>query len=305
MRWILAFALAAAGVHAVAQEPEATETAEGLKILVVTTSQGFEHSVVKREDGELSLVERVLIDVAQGMGAQITTTKNASLVNAANLENYDVVIFYTTGNLTEGTPEGYPPMPENGVEALKEWIANGGGFIGFHAATDTFRSGAANPVTPYVEMIGGEFEWHGAQFIGTVRLTSPDHPTVARFPQGWTFNEEWYAFAHLNRDAIHVIAVLQIGDERGRQERYNVPDYPMIWCRAIGDGRLFYNGIGHREDIWEHPVFQDHIVDAIRWAAGEGETMAEPNYFEVVPDSIEASLEAAVEPVRIRGNRSR
>ena len=30
---------------------------------------------------------------------------------------------------------------------LIEWIRNGGGFIGFHSATDTFRSGT-NEVTP-------------------------------------------------------------------------------------------------------------------------------------------------------------
>jgi type 1 glutamine amidotransferase len=297
MRWILAMAIATTGLSVYAQEN--AEPADGLNILVLTTSQGFEHSVVRREEGALSLVERVIAKVGEGMGATVTTRKNASLINAENLANYDVVIFYTTGDPTQGEPEGYPPMPEDGVEALQEWIANGGGFIGFHAATDTFRAGADNPPTPYVQMIGAEFEWHGAQFTGTIRLTNPDHPTVANFPQGWTLHEEWYAFAHLNEEDIHVIGLLQIGDERGKQERYNVPDYPMIWCREIGAGRLFYNGMGHREDVWEHPIFQAHIEDAIRWAAGEGEAMAEPNYAEVVPATIEESLEAAVPPAEL------
>lgn len=298
MRWILAMAIATVGVGAHAQYEEDPDSNTGLSILVITTSAGFEHSVVQREDGQLSLVERVMIDVADGMGATVTTTKNASLINPAYLQNYDIVVSYTTGDLTEGTPEGYPPMPADGVEALRNWIENGGGFVGFHAATDTFRSGADNPPTPYVEMIGGEFVWHGSQFTGTVRLTNEEHPTVARFPQGWTLHEEWYKFAHLNADGqMHVIALLQIGDERENQERYDVPDYPMIWCKEIGDGRLFYNGMGHREDIWEHPVFQAHIEDALRWAAGEGEAMAEPNFDQVVPATIEESLEAAVEPV--------
>lgn len=298
MRWILAMTIAMTGLGTLHAEGGAAAADEGLSILVITTSAGFEHSVVRRTDGELSLVERVLIDVANGMGATITTTKNASLINPAYLENYDIVVSYTTGVLTEGEPEGYPPMPADGVEALRAWIENGGGFVGFHAATDTFRSGAENPATPYVQMIGGEFEWHGAQFVGTVRLTNPDHPSVARFPQGWTLLEEWYAFAHLNDDGdMHVIALLQIGDERANQERYDVPDYPIIWAKAIGDGRLFYNGMGHREDIWEHSVFQAHIEDAIRWASGEGETMAEPNFDEVVPETIEESLEQAVETV--------
>ena len=302
MRWILTVAIATmatVGLSAYAQDTDDAATNDGLNILVITTSQGFEHSVVRRADGELSLVERVLIGVADTMGASVTTTKNASLLNEANLANYDVIVSYTTGVLTEGEPEGYPPMPANGVEALKDWIEAGGGFVGFHAATDTFRSGAENPPTPYVEMIGGEFLWHGQQFVGTMRLTSPDHPSVARFPQGWTLNDEWYMFAHLNHDEnMHVIAVLQIGDERAKQERYNVPDYPMIWSKEIGDGRLFYNGMGHREDVWEHPVFQAHIEDAIRWAAGAGETMSEPNFAEAVPATVEESLEAAVPEVR-------
>ena len=97
----------------------------------------------------------------------------------------------------------------------------------------------------------------------------------------------------LNKEKMHVLALLDPGRERKRQDPYNIPSYPMIWCRSLGEGRVYYNGIGHREDVWMDSTFQKSIVDALRWAAGEGDTMAEPNYDAVVPKTIEESIAMA------------
>ncbi len=247
------------------------------RILLLTKSSGFEHSVIKHDRTGTSHVERIMTPLVEQMGGALTATKDASLINADNLENYDVVIFYTSGVLTEKGEDGNPPMTEEGLEAFFDWIRNGGGFIGLHSATDSFRSTGDTP-TPYIEMIGGEFVKHGAQFEGAIRNVSPEHPAVASMPESWTLPEEWYLFRHLNKDHMHVLAILEIGEERERQRMYDIPDYPMIWCRAYGAGRVLYNGMGHREDVWEHPTFKAMIEEHIRWAAGEGPLHADPNY---------------------------
>lgn len=264
---------------------------EGLRILYLSKSSGFIHSVVNPDDSGTSLTDRVLTELAESMGAHINTTKDASLINAENLENYDVVIFYTSGNLTEEGNDGYPAMSETGVDELLAWIDNGGGFIGFHSATDTFRVGAEGEPNDFIRMIGGEFLTHGAQFEGILQVTSPEHPTMANFQDNWAIWDEWYLYTHLNEDDMHVLVLLEPGEEREKQEMYDIPAYPIIWCSAMGEGRILHNGMGHREDVWENPDFQQTVVDAINWAAGEGPTHAAPNYHDVVPEADAESAE--------------
>ncbi|HDP35702.1 MAG TPA: ThuA domain-containing protein [Candidatus Hydrogenedentes bacterium] len=253
------------------------------RVLLLTKSSGFEHGVIKNDASGTSHVERIMTPIVEKMGGAITCTKDASMINKASLENYDVVIFYTSGVLTEAGEDGNPPMTAEGPAALFDWIRGGGGFIGFHSATDSFRSGGDTP-TPYIEMLGGEFVTHGAQFEGTIRNVSPAHPAIASLPETWSLRDEWYLFRHLNKDAMHVLALLEIGDKGRRQRMYDIPDYPMIWCRAFGEGRVLYNGMGHREDVWEHPAFQAIVEEHIRWASGEGALNADPNYSAVVPE---------------------
>lgn len=253
------------------------EDAPAVRILLLTKSSGFEHSVIKRDDSGTSHVERIMNPLIEEMGGTIVCTKDASLVNAATLQDFDVVIFYTSGVLTDEGEDGNPAMTEEGLEALFDWIRNGGGFIGFHSATDSFRGDGKTP-TPYIEMIGGEFVSHGRQFRGTIKKVSKDHPAVTSLPESWKLADEWYLFRHLNTEKMHVIALLEIGRERKRQRMYDIPDYPMIWCSAFGDGRVLYNGMGHREDVWEHPTFKAIVKEHILWAKGEGALNAEPNY---------------------------
>lgn len=252
------------------------EDAPGTRILLLTKSSGFQHSVIKNDGSGTSHVERIMTPLVEKMSATITCTKDASMVNAESLANYDVVVFYTSGVLTEVGEDGNPAMSEEGLEALFTWIRNGGGFIGFHSATDSFKSSGDTP-TPYIEMIGGEFVTHGAQFRGTIKKVSAGHPAVASLPDSWKLQDEWYIFRLLNKETMHVLAMLEIGRERKKQDKYDIADYPMIWCSAYGKGRVLYNGMGHREDVWEHDTFKAMVEEHIRWAAGEGELDAEPN----------------------------
>jgi type 1 glutamine amidotransferase len=255
------------------------------RILYLSKSAGFEHDVIKTKKGAPSVVDKVLTALVAKMGGEITCTKDASLINAENLKNYDVVIFYTTGVLTEVGTDKNPPMGPDGQQALLDWIKTGKGFLGFHAANDTFHSDGTK-LTPFVEMIGGEFDTHGGQFKGTVKPVSPGHPAIADIPANWNFADEWYISKNLNTAKMHVLALLEIGAERAKQEKYNMPDYPIIWCRAYGDGRVLYNALGHRDDVWNAETFQKVIVDNIKWVRGDGPLMADPNYDAVVPKTV-------------------
>ena len=250
------------------------------RILFLSTSETFPHGPIVQTDGKPSVADEALAKLAKELGATFTTTKDASQINAENLKNYDLVIFYTQGDLTKPNKEGAPVIGPNGGADLIAWVKNGGGFMGFHSATDSFRG---EGVTPYIGMIGAEFRGHGGQFVGTVQVVDPTHPVMAHVPNNWAINEEWYLFDKFNTGAMRVLALLEPGNERTVQESYNIPAYPIIWVRTMEKGRVYYSALGHREDIWTNPDVQKAVTDAIRWTWGEGEAKADPNFDAVVP----------------------
>ena len=269
--------------------PLAGAQEEPPKILYLTKSVDFEHSPVREENGAPSLSAKILSKLADQLGAEITCTKDASVINKENLANYDLVMFYTQGDLTQaGGLDNSPGMPATGVQDLVDWIKAGGGFIGFHSATDTFDTDDPEPA-PYIQMIGAEFRGHGGQFAGEVTVVDPDHPTMANFPKNWTLNEEWYLFRKFNAANIRVLALMDPGAERAKQEAYNIPAYPVVWVRQLGDGRIYSTALGHREDVWANPKFQKVTLDAMEWALGKGPADAQSNFVEVVPKEIPAA----------------
>ena len=282
----LTLLLAAVGPTA-ASEHEADDP---VRVLFVSKSSGFEHSAIKRTDGHPSHVDTVLAQIGAERGFAVTSTKDAGMINATQLASFDVVIFYTTGDMTQRggqgsgifRGDGNPPMSADGVSDLIEWIEAGGGFVGFHPATDTFH-GENDEVTPYVGMIGGEFLHHGAQFEGIVRVADADHPTMGNVEDGWKIMDEWYLYKNVAKDKLHVLALMDPGEERAKQEVYDIAPYPIVWCRELGSGRVFHNAMGHREDVWSHQMFQTWVGDTIDWAAGKGEAAAAPNWADVVP----------------------
>ena len=173
-------------------------------------------------------------------------------------------------------------MKPDGVADLIAWVENGGALLGFHSAADTFHDPSGAP-SPYVRLLGGEFLTHGRQFPGKLRIVDTDHPTMAHVPQDWTLMEEWYAFKNMNVDRVHVLALLDTSSDPYKQEAYKREPYPVIWCASVGKGRVFYNAMGHREETWDDPKFQQAFVDALYWAVGKTPLDAEPNFKVVVP----------------------
>jgi type 1 glutamine amidotransferase len=261
-------------------------------VLLLTKSSGFEHSSIRRTDGAPSHVERVLAELGRRDGFVLEATKDASRIRADVLSDFDVVVFYTTGDLTrrggEGAGpfagDGEPAMASDGLSALLAWIRAGGGFVGYHCASDTFHSDPARPgeISPYVAMLGGEFETHGAQFEGLVRVVDREHPVTRDAPSELRRLDEWYLFRNVAVDAIHVLRVLDPGAERARQPLYDRDPYPVVWTRTYGVGRVYYDAMGHREEVWDDLEFQSSVARALRWAAGDGPAASEPNYARVV-----------------------
>lgn len=267
------------------------------KVLFLTKSAGFQHSVIARDKNnpnKLAHLEQILVDLGGKNGFEVTCTKDASLFNEpATLEKYDVFAFYTTGDLTR-TGGGGPGMSPQAKQNLLKAIEAGKGVLGIHSATDTFpskskklvRDAEPTDVDPYIAMIGGEFAGHGSQQKATMKLTSPAFPGLENL-QDFTMHEEWYSFTNLAPD-MHVILLqdtssMPVGKDGQRERYYRGPSFPATWARLQGDGRVFYTSIGHREDVCLSPIFQQVLLAGLNWTSGKTQFDPKPNLAEVAP----------------------
>jgi len=279
-------------VFAVLGMSVAVSEAAGKKILYFTKSSGFEHSVISWKNGQPSHSEKVLLDLGKQNGWEFTFSKDGSKFGKDYLAQFDAVFFYTTGNLCEPGTDKQPPMTPNGKQALFDYVRSGKGFIGAHSSSDTFHTENESQKGPdryinhgekadaYIRFLGGEFIKHGAQQVATNSVINPQFPGFEKVPPTFAFNEEWYSLKDFSPD-IHVLTVIDAPAMKG--EEYQRPPYPTTWARNEGKGRVWYTAMGHREDMWTNPVFQQILVGGIKWALGEAAAGVPPNLNQVAP----------------------
>jgi uncharacterized protein len=262
------------------------------KILFFTKSSGFEHSVISWKNGQPSFAEKILLDLGAKNGWEFTSSKDGSKFSPEYLNQFDAVFFYTTGDLcSEGTDKN-PPMTPAGKQALFDYVRSGKGFIGTHAATDTFHTANESQKGPdryanhgtnadaYARFIGGEFIIHGAQQVATNTVIDPKFPGFENIGDSFAFQEEWYSLKDFSPDD-HVLTVIDAPHMKGSM--YERPAYPNTWARMEGKGRVFYTALGHREDVWTNPTFQKILVGGIKWALGEVAADVTPNIQTAAP----------------------
>ncbi len=267
------------------------------KILFFTKSSGFEHSVIKRPaDGGPSHAEKVLSELGPKNHWEFIFSKDGSLFSPDYLKQFDALFFYTTGNLCEPGTDKNPPMSPEGKQAVLDYVAAGKGFVGSHSASDTFHTNNeskkgperyrnfGDAADPYVKMLGGEFIKHGAQQKATMRCVDPRFPGLEKYAGGFDMQEEWYSLKDF-RSNLHVLLVQETDSMKGIE--YQRPAYPATWARTHEKGRVFYTSMGHREDVWTNPIFQDILCGGIAWALGDLKADVTPNFSIVAPHALE------------------
>jgi uncharacterized protein len=267
----------------------------GKHILFFSKSSGFEHSVISWKNGRPSHAEKILEQIGATNGWTFTFSKDGSKFSKDYLAQFDAVFFYTTGNLLIPGTDMNPPMSAGGKQALFDYVRAGHGFIGTHAASDTFHTANEDKkgpdryvnhgaeADPYVRFLGGEFIKHGAQQVATNTVTDPKFPGFAGLPPKFAFMEEWYSLKDFTPD-IHVLTVIDAPSMKGVE--YRRPSYPTSWARNEGQGRVWFTAMGHREDVWTNPLFQQVLIGGIQWALGEAKADVPSNLKEAAPGAM-------------------
>lgn len=273
-------------------------------LLVFTKSSGWEHDVVKLVDGKpsSSVMDKAILAMGAKHGFEVVCSKDGRIFDSAEFDKFGGCAFFTTGNLTEPGTDKQPPMTVAGKQKFLDAIHNGKGFVGIHAASDTFHTepdtkdlssryvAYGEKSDPYLRMLGGEFIIHGSTpRLQTCKVTinDPKFPGLEGVSSPVEFTEEWYSLKDFQTD-IHVIATLDTAGMKGNC--YQRKPYPVVWSRMHGKGRVFYNAMGDRPENWQIPFFLNLVAGGILFALGEAKgsvaqnlTAAAPGYAEIPP----------------------
>jgi type 1 glutamine amidotransferase len=282
--------------------PRALLAAPQKSVLVFTKSSGWEHDVVKRADGKLSIVESAVTELGKKNGFSVHCSKDGRIFDSGEFAGFQAVFFFTTGDLLEPGTDKQPPMTTPGKQKLLGAIRDGTGFVGAHAASDTFHTkpdtkdlssryvAYGEKSDPYLRMLGGEFIIHGSTpRLQTCKLilNDPKFPGLEGVTSPVEFTEEWYSLKDFTPD-IHVIATLDTAGMKGNC--YQRKPYPVTWARMHGKGRVFYTAMGDRPENWQIPFFLNLLGGGLRFALGDASAelseniaTAAPGYAEIPP----------------------
>ena len=288
---------AAFSVLLAADDAKTSSADKPARILFVTQSFEFKHSAVTRKNDQLSPAEKTMTDLANSSGVfQIDCTQDAvKALTKENLQNYDILMFYTTGHRAKW------PMDDAALQyVFKDWVQQKGhGFIGVHSAADTLED-----YEPYWEMLGASFivhPWTAGSTV-TVKVLDPNNPISKPWGNEFTIKDEIYEFNHWQPEKVRVLMSLDLAKTdntaalkmvRGRQGVN--PFVPIAWCKEYGQGKVFHISLGHNESVWADPRYQQSLLGGIKWILGQEKADATPNPEVYVRETEagKAALEAA------------
>ena len=242
------------------------------RILFVTQSAGYRHSTVTRKETDLSHAERTMKQLAASSGEfRVDCTQDVENDFKPELiENYDIVMFFTTGKMFK--EDQRLPIPRETLDwFLNDWLKQPGhGFFGVHSAADTYED-----YEPYWDMIGGSFNGHPWTSNTTVTITvhEPTHPAAKPWGDEFVITDEIYQFKHWQPEKVRVLMSLNMAKTELKKP-YHVP---VLWVKQYGQGRAMHMSLGHREDVWSNPKYQESLLGGVRWLLGREAGDATPN----------------------------
>jgi type 1 glutamine amidotransferase len=245
-----------------------TQPPKRKKLLFIGEVKGFEHDSVSHA---MATIEKLgqqtgLWDTFLRTDSELLTKQKFSN-NGKNLDYFDAVMFYTTGELD---------LNDEQKAALLAFVKDDGkGFLGTHSATDTFYKWPE-----YGDMIGGYFNDHPwGQVHLTINVEDRGFPATKHFPASFPFYDEIYQFkAPYSRDKLRVLMSVDPGsvDLSNPRVKRTDKDFAITWVHQYGKGRVFYSSLGHREEVWDRPDIQQMWTEGVKWAMGMTEGDAAP-----------------------------
>ena len=267
-------------------EKAAVKPQKPRKLLVFTLTRGFPHSSVP-------VAAKAFEIMGQKTGAfETVVSSDIGMFEQDKLQQFDAVLMdNTTGDLFAPKEKNLTPEEQKAAKTraellkknLLDFVSNGKGIAGSHAATDCLYNWKE-----YGDMMGGYFAGHPFRKI-VVKNEDPKSAINAAFKgEGFDISDEMYTFREpYSREKLHILlsidmAKTPLADEPNKPgfkkgENRNDHDYAISWIKEQGKGRVFYCSFGHDHQIfWKTPILQ-HYLDGIQYALGDLPADATPS----------------------------
>lgn len=200
-----------------------------------------------------SLEDRVdaFHDILSPLGAIHLSTDRDELTR---LDRRDVVVDYLS-NSTLTTAQ---------LDGLRTFIETGGGYVGLHCAADltsiSYEDGEVKsrpePHPEFRDLLGGHFLTHPEQTEFTVTIERTH--SITEGVDDFTIFDEPYQVEW--DDDVTILA---------RMNHPDLEDYPILWVKPFGDGRVCYLSLGHTDEAFATDSFRTLLRNAVRWTNGD------------------------------------
>lgn len=230
---------------------ECAKRLRGKRVLVFCGyGEGFVHDNIQAST-------EMFLQLGEEYGFVADSSSEIAVFNRKSLRCYDVIVFANAS---------YVDFTEQERIAFQNFIRNGGGFVGIHAAICT-----GNKWEWFTRMIGGCFAGHPHLQEFTVKNTPEGRENGIALPDTLTVADELYLFRLANPD-IRVLAVSETGGldwEPGDTPGDLPPEVPTVWYKDFEGGRVWYTALGHRETDYSQAWYREHVIRGLCRVVGK------------------------------------
>ncbi|UTA69257.1 ThuA domain-containing protein [Emticicia sp. 21SJ11W-3] len=178
------------------------------------------------------------------------STKDWNNLNTGFLKKYQVVIFLDTR-----------PEDPTQREAFRQYMENGGAWMGFHFSAFALNNSAFNQ----------DWDWYHNQFLGSgeyksntwrptpavLRIETKDHPATKNLPETFKSSpNEWYRWSNdlkANPDIEILLSIdpgsFPLGTGPKQHEIWHSGYYPVVWTNK--NYKMIYANMGHNDIDYE------------------------------------------------------
>ena len=194
-----------------------------------------------------------------GDGFVLDITTDFSKYPYEKLKEYNVIIMLNTS-----------PNTKAERDAFEQYMENGGGWVGFHAAAYNDK----NTHWPwFVKFLGGGVfycnNWPPQPVL--VEVDNEEHPVTKNLPASFVAPaSEWYQWTPSPRQNKDVEVLLSLSPKNyplGIKDVVNFGDFPIVWSNK--NYRMIYLNMGHGDEEFIDGTQNLLLVNAFRWVVSE------------------------------------
>jgi len=246
-------------VAGVAGVVEAQQPPRKKRVLAIGAVAGFQHDSVSTGLATIYNLgkETGLWDTYIRTDTRLITKKKVPAGNAKNLDYFDAVYFYTTGELA---------LDDSQKADLLSFVhEDGKGFVGGHSAMDTFYKWPE-----YAVLVGAWFDGHPWNtFDAPIIVENTTSPMSKHLPRTFTIKDEIYQPSkEFSREKLDVLARLDESklDLTNPRIKRTDKDWAVAWVKTYGKGRVFYTTFGHVDAVYDNSDIRKMYLEAVKWA---------------------------------------